>query len=85
MNELSDVLMMSKMNNKSEELRSMINEYINEVNYKTKKLFLYKKIKYVNEHPEICDLFPNFELNTILFPDNEKNENINKIKQKHKK
>ena len=85
MNELSDVLMMSKMNNKSEELRSMINEYINEVNYKTKKLFLYKQIKYVNEHPEICDLFPNFELNTILFPDNEKNENIINIKQEHKK
>ena len=85
MNELSDVLMMSKMNNKSEELRSMINEYINEVNYKTKKLFLYKQIKYVNEHPEIWDLFPNFELNTILFPDTEKNENIINIKQEHKK
>ena len=84
MNELCDVLMMSKMNSKSEELRNLINEYINEVNYKIKKLFLYKQIQYVNEHPEICDLFPNFELNTILFPDNENNTNVINIKKEKK-
>ena len=85
MNELSDVLMMSKMNNKSEELRNMINDYINEVNYKIKKLFLYKQIQYVNEHPEICELFPNFDLNSILFPDNEKNSNVINIKKEKNK
>ena len=85
MNELCDVLMMSKMNSKSEELRNLINEYINEVNYKIKKLFLYKQIQYVNEHPEICDLFPNFELNSILFSDNEKDINVINIKKEQKK
>ena len=85
MNELCDVLMMSKMNNKSEELRNMINDYINEVNYKIKKLFLYKQIQYVNEHPEICELFPNFDLNSILFPDNEKNSNVINIKKEKNK
>ena len=85
MNELCDALMMSKMNDKSEELRNIINEYINEVNHKVKKLFLYKQIQFVNEHPEICELFPNFELNSILFPNNEKEENIINIKKEDKK
>ena len=84
MNELCDVLMMSKMNNKSEELRNMINEYINKVNYTTKNLFLYKQIQYVNEHPEICELFPNFNLNSILFPDEEKTANVINIKKEKK-
>ena len=85
MNELCDVLMMSKMNNQSDELRNIVNEYIIEVNYKIKKLFLYKQIQYVNEHPEICDLFPNFELNSILFPDNEKDAKSFDIKRENKK
>ena len=85
MNELCDVLMMSKINDKSEELRNIINEYINEVNHKVKKLFLYKQIQFVNEHPEICELFPNFELNSILFPDNEKDTNSFNIKKENKK
>ena len=85
MNELSDVLLMSKMNDKSNELRNMINDYVSEVNYKVKKLFLYKQIQYVNEHPEICDLFPNFELNSILFSDNEKDINVINIKKEQKK
>ena len=85
MNELCDVLLMSKMNDKSVEMRNMINEYITEVNHKVKKLFLYKQIQYVNEHPEICELFPNFELNTILFPDNEKDINVINIKKEQKK
>ena len=85
MNELSDVLLMSKMNDKSNELRNMINDYVAEVNYKVKKLFLFKQIQYVNEHPEICDLFPNFELNSILFSDNEKDSNVINIKKEQKK
>ena len=85
MNELCDVLMMTKMNNKSEELRNILNEYINEVNCKVKKLFLYKQIQYVNDHPEICELFPNFDLNSILFSDNEKEGNIINIKKEQKK
>ena len=85
MNELSDVLLMSKMNDKSNELRNMINDYVSEVNYKVKKLFLFKQIQYVNEHPEICDLFPNFELNSILFSDNEKDSNVINIKKEQKK
>ena len=85
MNELCDVLMMCKMNDKSEELRNIINEYIIEVNNKVKKLFLYKQIQFVNEHPEICDLFPNFELNSILFSDNEKDINVINIKKEQKK
>ena len=85
MNELSDVLLMSKMNDKSKELRNMINDYVSEVNYKVKKLFLFKQIQYVNEHPEICDLFPNFELNSILFSDNEKDINVINIKKEQKK
>jgi len=84
MNELSEVLLMSKMNDKSNELRNMINNYVSEVNYKVKKLFLYKQIQYVNEHPEICDLFPNFELNSILFSDNEKDANVINIKKDQK-
>ena len=85
MNELCDVLMMCKMNDKSEELRNIINEYIIEVNNKVKKLFLYKQIQFVNEHPEICDLFPNSELNSILFSDNEKDINVINIKKEQKK
>ena len=84
MNELCDVLMMCKMNNKSEELQNLINEYINKVNNTVKKLFLFKQIQYVNEHPEICELFPNFDLNSILFPDEEKKANVINIKKEKK-
>ena len=84
MNELCDVLMMCKMNDKSEELRNIINEYIIEVNNKVKKLFLYKQIQYVNEHPELCELFPDFGLNSILFDDNNKNINVINIKKENK-
>ena len=84
MNELCDVLMMIKMNDKAEELRNILKEYLAEVNAKIKKLFLYKQIQYVNEHPELCELFPNFELNSILFNDNEKDVNMINIKKENK-
>ena len=81
MNDLCDVLAMSKMNDKSEELRNTINEYISEVNYKVKNLFLLTQIQFINEHPEICDLFPNLELSSNLFSNNEKATNAINIKK----
>ena len=84
MYELCDVLLMDKMNNKADELRKLLEEYVNEVNGKVKKLFLYKQINYVNEHPELCELFPNFELNSILFNENENNVNVINIKKENK-
>ena len=84
MNELCDVLLMSKMNEKSEELKKLVKDYVIEVNGKVNKLFLYKQIKYVNEHPELCELFPNFELNSILFNENEKDVNVINIKKENK-
>ena len=84
MNELCDVLLMSKMNDKSDELRKILKEYLSEVNGKIKKLFLFKQIQYVNAHPELCEIFPNFELNSILFNDNEKDANVINIKKENK-
>ena len=84
MNELCDVLLMSKMNDKAEDLKKLVKEYILEVNGKIDKLFLFKQIKYVNEHPELCELFPNFELNSILFNQNEKDINVINIKKENK-
>ena len=84
MNELCDVLLMSKMNEKAEELKKLIKDYVIEVNGKVNKLFLYKQIQYVNEHPELCELFPNFELNSILFNENEKDVNVINIKKENK-
>ena len=83
-NELCDVLIMTKMNDKSEELRNTIKEYLNEVNTKVKKLFSYKQIQFVNAHPEICDLFQDFELNSILYLDKEKVINSINIQKGHK-
>ena len=84
MNELCDVLLMSKMNEKAEELKKLVKNYVIEVNGKVNKLFLYKQIKYVNEHPELCELFPNFELHSILFSENEKDVNVINIKKENK-
>ena len=75
---------MTKMNDKSEELKKLLKEYVSEVNAKINKLFLFKQIKYVNEHPELVELFPNFGLNTILFNENEKDVNIINIKKEDK-
>ena len=84
MNELSNVLVMTKMNDKAEELKKLVKEYISEVNAKIDKLFLFKQIKYVNEHPELVELFPNFGLNFILFNENEKDANVINIKKENK-
>ena len=84
MNELCEVLIMTKMNDESKELRNTINEYLNEVNAKVKKLFSYKQIQFVNIHPEICDLFRDFELNSILYLDKEKVINSINIQKEHK-
>jgi 5S rRNA maturation endonuclease (ribonuclease M5) len=84
MNELCDVLNLNKMNEKGDELRKILKEYLIEVNAKIKKLFLFKQIQYVNEHPELCELFPDFGLNSILFDDNNKNINVINIKKENK-
>ena len=84
MNELSDILLMTKMNEKAEDLKKILDEYVLEVNNKIKKLFLFKQIQYVNEHPELCELFPNFELNSILLNENEKDVNVINIKKENK-
>ena len=84
MNELCDVLLMVKMNNKAEELKNILKEYLIEVNGKIKKLFLFKQIQYVNEHPELCEVFPDFGLNSILFNNNEKDINVINIKKENK-
>jgi elongator complex protein 1 len=84
MNELCDVLTLNKMNEKGDELRKILKEYLIEVNAKIKKLFLFKQIQYVNEHPELCELFPDFGLNSILFDDNNKNINVINIKKENK-
>ena len=84
MNELCDALLMTKMNDKSDELRKILKEYLIEVNDKIKKLFLFKQIQYVNEHPELCEIFPDFGLNSILFNDNEKDINVINMKKENK-
>ena len=84
MNELCDVLLMTKMNNKADELKNILKEYLIEVNAKIKKLFLFKQIQYVNEHPELCEIFPDFGFNSILFNNNEKDINVINIKKENK-
>ena len=80
-NELIDVLILLKLNEKSEELNKLKDDYVINVNNKINKMFLIEQIKFANEHPEINDLFPQLNLTSIInnLNDNNNNNNINII------
>ena len=66
---------MLKLNEKSEELNKLKDDYIINVNNKINKMFLIEQIKFANEHPEINDLFPQLNLTSIINNLNDNNNN----------
>ena len=86
LNELSEVLILVKMNDKANQISNLVKEYVLEVNAKIKKLFLFKQIQYANEHPEICELFQELKLDEFLFNNEKKNDpSLIKMKKEDKK
>ena len=84
-NELIDVLILVKFNEKSDELNKLKDDYVKNVNNKINKMFLIEQIKFANEHPEINDLFPQLNLSSIINNSNDNNNNnINIINIKNK-
>lgn len=78
-NELIDVLILCKFNEKSEELKKLKEDYVKNVNNKIDKMFSIQQIQFANQHPEINDLFPQLNLNSII---NNNNNNVNIINVK---
>lgn len=79
--ELIDVLISCKFNEKGEQLKKLKDDYVKNVNNKIDKIFSFQQIQFANEHPEINDLFPELNLNSIINNNNKNNVNIINIKK----
>ena len=83
-NDLIDALSLTKSHEKSKNLRGLLNQYTTEINKKLEKILLVKQVKFVNDHPEIVEVFPELKLNYLLESNDGKEEfNVIKLQKKN--